>query len=155
MSTPIETNTEELQEILQTVYNLPNRSSGGSAEPDLVIGSTSGWLDSTTASDTFYIKSGDISTVVEKLKQGINPIVTFSIVQAYDEKEWAKTISYARDVSLLFYNTENPSTDNPAYLKVLFVIQNVVTRDFEHYRISVRFNLDTGAITTNIKRAYD
>ena len=33
----IETNTEELQEILQQVYDLPNRSSGGSSEPDLVI----------------------------------------------------------------------------------------------------------------------
>lgn len=37
MSTPIETNTEELREILQTVYNLP-MAGGGSAEPDLVIG---------------------------------------------------------------------------------------------------------------------
>lgn len=37
MSTPIETNTEELQEILQTVYNLP-LAGGGSSEPDLVIG---------------------------------------------------------------------------------------------------------------------
>lgn len=36
MSTPIETNTEKLQEILQTVYNLP-MAGGGSAEPDLVI----------------------------------------------------------------------------------------------------------------------
>ena len=38
MSTPIETNTEELQEVLQQVYNLPNRSGGGgSADPDLAI----------------------------------------------------------------------------------------------------------------------
>lgn len=36
MATPIETNTEELQEILQTVYNLP-MAGGGSSEPDLVI----------------------------------------------------------------------------------------------------------------------
>lgn len=36
MSSPIKTNTEELQNILQQVYNLPDRSSG-SAEPDLVI----------------------------------------------------------------------------------------------------------------------
>lgn len=33
----IETNTEELREILQTVYDLPNRSSGGGNTPDLVI----------------------------------------------------------------------------------------------------------------------
>ena len=38
MSTPIETNTEELQEVLQQVYNLPNRSGGGgSSDPDLAI----------------------------------------------------------------------------------------------------------------------
>ena len=36
MSTPIETNTEELQEVLQQVYNLPSRS-GGSASYDLII----------------------------------------------------------------------------------------------------------------------
>lgn len=36
MATPIETNTEELQEILNTVYNLP-MAGGGSSEPDLVI----------------------------------------------------------------------------------------------------------------------
>lgn len=37
MSTPIETNTEELRGVLNDVYNLPNRSTGGSSEPDLVI----------------------------------------------------------------------------------------------------------------------
>lgn len=36
MSTPIESNTEELQEVLQQVYNLPNRS-GGSNSYDLTI----------------------------------------------------------------------------------------------------------------------
>lgn len=33
----IETNTQELREILETVYNLPNASGGGSAKADLVI----------------------------------------------------------------------------------------------------------------------
>lgn len=37
MSTPIETNTSELREVLNTVYNLPNAMNGGSGEPDLVI----------------------------------------------------------------------------------------------------------------------
>ena len=39
MATPMETNTEELQEILNTVYNLP-MAGGGSSEPDLVITAT-------------------------------------------------------------------------------------------------------------------
>ena len=37
MSTPIETNTEELQEILQTVNNLPNVGSSSGGAPDMVI----------------------------------------------------------------------------------------------------------------------
>lgn len=36
MATPLETNTEELQKILQQVYDLPNANSSGT-EPDLVI----------------------------------------------------------------------------------------------------------------------
>lgn len=52
MATPIETNTEELQEILQTVYNLP-MAGGGSAEPDLVITATEnfGWDSPSTNQD--------------------------------------------------------------------------------------------------------
>lgn len=36
MSTPIETNTEQLQEVLQQVYNLPSRS-GGNTKYDMTI----------------------------------------------------------------------------------------------------------------------
>lgn len=37
MATPIETNTEDLREILQAVYDLKNSAGGGSSAPDLVI----------------------------------------------------------------------------------------------------------------------
>lgn len=37
MSTPMETNTDQLRQILQQVYDLPEAGSGSSAEPDLVI----------------------------------------------------------------------------------------------------------------------
>lgn len=70
MSTPIETNTEELQEILQTVYNLPNRS-GGSTTPDLVLSlNLEGkyLLADNVIQDAFSIKSGSVQTTYTKLK---------------------------------------------------------------------------------------
>lgn len=45
MATPIETNTEGLEGILQQVYNLPNRSTGGSSGPDLVISAPEDFFD--------------------------------------------------------------------------------------------------------------
>ena len=73
MSTPIETNTEELQEILQTVYNLPN-AGGGSSAPDLVIRTSdefyvwtigSGW-----SADKVTYNPDEVTSVYEKLKAG-------------------------------------------------------------------------------------
>lgn len=71
MATPIETNTEELQEILQTVYNLP-MAGGGSSEPDLVI-----TLDNSSNStnidnhpEKFTFNSEDAISVYNKLLTG-------------------------------------------------------------------------------------
>lgn len=75
MSTPIETNTEELQEILQTVYNLPNAGgSGGSVKPDLVLSLdlprsysfTKG--NENAIRDSISIKSGSIENTLAKLE---------------------------------------------------------------------------------------
>ena len=70
MSTPIETNTEELQEILQTVYNLPN-ASGGSSEPDLVIGLTESGMNGITGNtELFSFNSDEVVNAYAKLLSG-------------------------------------------------------------------------------------
>lgn len=68
MSTPIETNTEQLQEVLQQVYNLPSRS-GGSTTPDLVISFAKEYLNvETLPTDAFSIKAGSVASTFQKLK---------------------------------------------------------------------------------------
>lgn len=74
MSTPIETNTEELQEILQTVYSLP-MAGGGSSDPDLVIG-----LDT---SDTMVINDN-----VEKLS-----FDSAAVIEAYNKLLSGETVN--------------------------------------------------------------
>ena len=70
MSTPIETNTEELQEILQTVYNLP-MAGGGSSEPDLVIGlDTSDSQEITGSPEKLTFESADVINAYNKLLSG-------------------------------------------------------------------------------------
>ena len=50
MSTPIETNTEELQEVLESLYGLNMAPvGGGSSEPDLVIAPADGFTAWTTS----------------------------------------------------------------------------------------------------------
>ena len=76
MSTQIETNTEELNEILQTVYNLPNRSSGGDESYDLLFRletpegkSVFGMFETgSVGADNFYVVSGNLADVRSKLK---------------------------------------------------------------------------------------
>lgn len=72
MSTPIETNTEELQEVLQQVYNLPSRSTGGSVTPDLVVGliTNSSLYKESITEDNISIISGSLQSVFTKLRNG-------------------------------------------------------------------------------------
>lgn len=57
MSTPMETNTEQLREILQQVYDLPEAGNGGGSEPDLAI---CPMLDDGT-SNYFRMKAGNFN----------------------------------------------------------------------------------------------
>ena len=97
MSTPIETNTEELQEILNTVYNLP--MAGGGDNYDLVIGFN---LDGVGVDDVngtspiygeqlslYSIVSGSVSAVADKLAQGKPTKVLLKLLQAYNENLWS------------------------------------------------------------------
>jgi hypothetical protein len=69
MSTPIETNTEELQEVLQQVYNLPNRS-GGSTTPDLVIPVDFKSFETIEETDIGEVDSSAVIATQNKLSNG-------------------------------------------------------------------------------------
>lgn len=72
MATPIETNTEDLREILQAVYDLKNSAGGGSSEPDLVIGlTTESAADTITGTpERFSFNSEDVVNAYAKLLSG-------------------------------------------------------------------------------------
>lgn len=84
MSTPLETNTEELQEILRQVYDLPDRSSSGGGY-DLEIGMTGIWNNQDPFSEgctvAFSYDQEKVAAVCEKLENGENPSV---IVRGYE-----------------------------------------------------------------------
>lgn len=111
MSTPIETNTEELREILDEVYNLPDRSTGGSSEPDLVIGANANgelsadnqwfnFLNDNLLVESFVILGGDVSRVIEKVKNGIAPRVQLREMQVYNSGYFSRGICDAVYVSI-------------------------------------------------------
>lgn len=83
MSTPIETNTEQLQEVLQQVYNLPNRSGGGNSY-DLTINLSGNYWPgdsydvATNLTATF--EESDLRNIAEKITAGENASV---IVRGY------------------------------------------------------------------------
>ena len=69
MSTPMETNTEQLREILQQVYDLPEAGSGGS-EPDLVIGFDDTNWEGLTGPDQFTFEQTAVVATYNKLLTG-------------------------------------------------------------------------------------
>lgn len=159
MSTPIETNTEQLQEVLQQVYNLPSIS-GGSSEPDLVIGLN--WTNTKTKADNGYpfrsqnlsandvtIESGDLSAVVEKIKQGIPVRVSLKAVNFYGIAAWAMCMGEADFVSVLS-NSEYPSCDDYK-LHISAIVRNDVYSDalfggLEIGFLSIVFDISTGNV---------
>ena len=78
MSTPLETNTEELQEILRQVYDLPDRSSVGGGY-DLEIGMSGMWDRQSPLDEactlSFSYDQEQVAAVCEKLVNGENPSV--------------------------------------------------------------------------------
>ena len=105
MGTPIETNTTELQEILQTVYNLP-MAGGGTSEPDLVIKLTVPWHGSLTeaAASNFSVESGDVSTVIAKVRNFENPTIILKTDYYYWELRY---VGIATASSVLYLEEGN------------------------------------------------
>ena len=82
MSTPIETNTEELQEILQTVYNLPLAGGSGKVSWDCVIEASGTYLEG--GKINFTVVSGSLRGVHDKLSAFEKPNVLLRRLNDYD-----------------------------------------------------------------------
>ena len=153
MSTPIETNTEELNEILQTVYNLPN-AGGGSSKPDLVIGlnvadtkvrtedgSACKSITNMTVDDVSIV-SGSVSAVVEKLKQGLPVRVVMTDIHFYWTDAWTKGITEAAQV-VIYSNQEYPS-EQYTHLDVVFFTTTFPHNYITRTNVQIQFEIDSG-----------
>lgn len=104
----IENNTEQLEEILQAVNDLPM---GGSSEPDLVIGVNVANTQSKTifanneASryhlEDISVESGSVAAVAEKLKQGKPVRVLMREFNIYNGQCWSNGDAEASQVHLV------------------------------------------------------
>lgn len=134
MSTPIETNTEELNEILQQVYNLPSRSGGGSAEADLTI----------TTGDMFNLYMlGDSDTM------GVSH-VTFDpaeVVSTYNK------LKENKEVKVVLSGRSHMNSWSPKFFVALHpykVAASNYGEDPEH--LEVCFSYDTGYLSEGNSR---
>lgn len=154
MSTPIETNTEQLQEVLQQVYNLPSRS-GGSTTPDLVIGLNANaetdsnyFVYENVSPEDFLILSGDLASVVEKVKQGIAPWVLLKEMQFYNGSSFSKGIAEATHVSIIG-DYESDYSEESVYGQVFITFHVHYLPSYggnPGYEISLRLNSSTGVV---------
>lgn len=150
MATPIETNTEDLREILQAVYDLKNSAGGGSSEPDLVIGA---YLNPTEVpdwkplyemtSEDFSIVSGSVDAVVEKVKQGLPVKVLLNTLHWYSTEDWYRNIAEANDVSLSCISSSYPSDDYD-WLYLFFFTRDCGGRISYPSAIMISINIKTG-----------
>ena len=139
MSTPIETNTEELQDLVNRVYNLPNIGGSGIVQPDLVIGvnfrntNANKYMFSTNTSrrysvDDISIESGSVAAVAEKLRQGLPVRVVMREVNFYNEYLWARGYTEASQVYIAHTDDVVTYPDSPEVaLNCFFVTQSLVT----------------------------
>ena len=147
--TPIETNTEELQEILQTVYNLP-MAGGGSSEPDLVI-----TVDNSSSSTTmnnhpekFAFNSDDAISVYNKLLTG--QTVNCVLNSAYWPHSGGSFNASSPHVTALAKAYDSNSA-RAGYLGILFNLYGTYSNNFDAiYTVHLHFNIthsNTAVIT--------
>ena len=148
MSTPIETNTEELQEVLQQVYNLPNRS-GGSTTPDLVISFVANEGDSYLTPDSvvasnFSIKSGSVQSTYTKLmnREEVKVIL--------EHEYWYGNSKYTGVFHPIMVCAEEYSTQNTQSVCLEFAVNLVPGYGYTRF-MGLIFNLDGTISHTSLK----
>lgn len=116
----IENNTEQLQEILHTVQDLPM---AGSSEPDLVIGVNvantqsknplAGVENARYHPEDISIESGSVAAVVEKLKQNKPVRVLMREINFYGLRMWSNGDAEASQVHLLHISDDIEYPETP------------------------------------------
>ena len=159
MSTPIETNTEELQEVLDSLYGLNMAAvGGGSSEPDLVIGlnveNTKVYPDGSSAPnrhlgmmtlDDVTILSGSVSATVEKIKQGLAVRVLLKDVHFYWSNFWLRSVAEASHVVLESSDAYYPD-EGYLSLTVAFFVSNGGGFMTSPAYMFIRFDAVTGEV---------
>ena len=158
MSMPIETNTEELQDIVNYVYNLPNIG-GKSSQPDLVIGLNVENTkvcpdDSSTPNRNFFdmteedivVLQGSVSTVADKINQGLPVKIALKVVHFYWSNSWFRSVAESSHALVVNSNVEYPS-ENSQYLSIAFFVSEFGFVAPAHpLLVHISFNVETGAV---------
>lgn len=153
----IENNTEQLQEILQTVQDLPM---AGSSEPDLVIGVNVANTQSKNPLagvesyryhvEDISIEGGSVAAVVEKLKQNKPVRVLMREINFYGLREWSNGDSEASQVHLIHDSDDISYPETPANGLVCFFYTYscpsvAVNRWGNPVMIQIAFDVNTGS----------
>ena len=149
MSTSMETNTEQLQEILQTVYALPEV--GGSAEPDLII--------EYNAPDTTYQINGNIEKFAynsDDVVNVYNKLLTGQNVNCVLKAEyWPHSGGCVKANSphiTAYAASEDSNSARVGWMTITFNLYKVYTSD-EIVVVSLCFNInhDGSATITDVR----
>lgn len=153
----IENNTEQLQEILQTVQDLPM---AGSSEPDLVIGVNvaNTQSKSTLADNEAYryhredisVESGSVAAVAEKLKQNKPVRVLMREINFYNGQCWSNGDAEAIQVHLIHIANGISYPETPAAglicIFCTYSYPSLVTNLYcDPVMIKIAFDLNTGS----------
>lgn len=130
----IETNTQELREILDMVYDLPNASGGGSAKADLVI---TGMPRTEPVTDNFF----SLSRFTVNGKNGGPEYITFDqeqVVSVYEKLVNGEEIRAALKVPAILFNSWD------GFFSATFQAVRVAAGKANPTRLIVRFDCAIG-----------
>lgn len=134
MSTPIETNTEQLQEVLQQVYNLP-LAGGSSSTPDLVIkyeAPSGSYFSTDTVRERLSVESMNFDSLVGKLQNLENVVCHIKTIAYYANVKYSGVITAE---SIMHDDYRN-------VIHVIFVFPDCGAFNYGKYRVGVIISSD-------------
>ena len=137
MSTPIETNTEELQGVLDRLYNLPNLGGSGKVSWDCVIEASDNKL--TDGTTNFSVVSGSLRSVADKLDSGEKPNV---ILKCFVDNT-SQITNYSCECLTMYHSVQGERE----YLNLYFLFNDYVT----NVRADSPANIDSNTLEYDVQ----